>query len=131
MQRCRYPDVHAHSEKHIMFRRMFHAIRIVLHESPDSIQMEKVLCFLTEWLRIHIGRSDMDYVGHLQTANWSYAPALLDRHIEELLRDARAVLTGPDSEAVKLARSIRELRIVSAMDIGLDEALKLLKPFRN
>jgi hypothetical protein len=131
MQRCLYPDFYAHSEKHIMFRRMFHAIRIVLYESPNSILMEKVLSVLKEWLQMHIGGSDMDYVIHLRTAGWSYVPDLSDRLIQELLRDARAVLKGPKSEAVELARSIRELRIELGMDIGLDEALNLLRPFRN
>lgn len=66
MEEYGYPDLRRHQERHRGIRRFVYALRVVAGEHPSSIDPEKMLLFLRDWLTNHIGKSDMDYVQHIR-----------------------------------------------------------------
>jgi len=60
-----YPKLDEHRDGHDALRHQIDAISNDYQRAPDSIDLEKVCVFLTEWLSEHILKSDMDYVPYL------------------------------------------------------------------
>lgn len=74
MEEYNYPGVAAHKRLHRRLARTVHAIRKVFAENPKSIDPNKLLNFLKEWLVQHILNQDTKYTPYFrgeQEANTS------------------------------------------------------------
>ncbi len=145
MEQYRYPGLEVHKERHRGILRFVYALRVVAREDPYRIDPEKMLNFLRDWLVNHIGKSDMDYVAHIQdhlsrtgpggdagephhephleetTLNLLIRPdsVLVIQHAAEILRSG-----GPD--ALELEHHIQKLLTHSTFEIPKDHCYELV-----
>ena len=133
-----YAGFYAHRERHLMFRRFFRAIQIVMREDPSYIDHAAVTAFLADWLVRHVGGSDMDYVQHLKGGDYQYTgsetdtpEALSDDDIAEALKDAKQILRNGGSRAFELRRTLHDMRIKSALDVSVKDAKTLIAQLRK
>lgn len=136
MRIYQYPDFYEHRKKHLMFRKYFLAIRLLYLDSPDNIDMDRVLKFLTEWLINHVGKSDLsiaEAVAHFETEegkeNRSLPYALGELEVDRLLKEAQMVLSTPSPQSIELQRAIHDLHVEQILDMDLEEARDILRPF--
>ncbi len=133
-----YAGFYAHRERHLMFRRFFRAIQIVMRHDPSYVDHSAVTAFLADWLVRHVGHSDMDYVQHVHGGAYEYAGpetdtpvSLSDADIAEALKDAEKTLQDGGPRAFELRRTLHDMRIKSALDISVEDAKKLLAQLRK
>jgi len=133
-----YAGFYAHRERHLMFRRYFRAIQIVMKEDPAYIDRAAVAAFLADWLVRHVGQSDMDYVQHIKGGDYAFSdsakgtPAeLSESDIEDALKDAKRVLRDGGRNAVTLCHALHEMRVKSALDLSVEDAKTLLTQLRK
>lgn len=136
MRIYQFPDFYEHRKKHLMFRKYFLAIRLLYTDTPDSIDMDRVLLFLTEWLINHVGKSDLaiaEAVAVFETEgeeeHRTQPFSLSEMEVDRLLKEAQSVLTTPSPQSVELQRAIHDLHVEQILDMDLDEAREIMQPF--
>ncbi|MEQ9488808.1 MAG: bacteriohemerythrin [Alphaproteobacteria bacterium] len=60
-----YPDLAAHHMKHLEFVRVILAIRKIEQDCPEKLDPDKLLLYLSKWLRMHIMQTDRQYLPYL------------------------------------------------------------------
>ncbi|PIW27316.1 MAG: hypothetical protein COW30_10920 [Rhodospirillales bacterium CG15_BIG_FIL_POST_REV_8_21_14_020_66_15] len=66
MDEYRFPHLQAHRKLHHDFVRMIYGIRKVEAESPEKLDLKKMLVFLEGWLRRHVLKADREYIPYLK-----------------------------------------------------------------
>lgn len=65
MQSAHTPECAAHIRAHRKFTHMIEVLAEIHAEDPQQVDIEKVLGFLTDWLKNHILKTDLNYVPYL------------------------------------------------------------------
>ena len=66
MERAHYPELKAHKKKHYIAAEQIFELEKIYLEAPDTIDGQKVVRFLSDWLCSHILGADMKFVPYLQ-----------------------------------------------------------------
>ncbi len=139
-----YPGLRVHKERHRGIRCFVFALRVVAVERPSRIDPEKLLLFLRDWLTNHIGKSDMDYVKHInqQLSQGENCPVSIDtrRPVEEitltlalspddtlLLQQVAEILRGHREDALRLESAVQNILARHTFDIPLEDCEVLVK----
>lgn len=140
MEEYGYPDLRMHKERHRGIRRFVFALRVVATEHPHRIDPQKTLNFLQDWLVNHIGKSDMDYVGHIRERMSEEGVGLDQPLFDEvlpseivtmklrmppddalLIRQVAEVLRGRRAGAMELERTVQDILNRNLFEIPAEE----------
>ena len=66
LEQAGYPDFDKHRATHRDFNHVINSLAEMYHQAPDSVNINKVIDFLSEWLTEHILKTDMDYVAYVR-----------------------------------------------------------------
>lgn len=66
LEQAGYPEYDTHCATHRDFTHIIDSLAELYHQDPDSVDINKVIDFLGDWLTEHILKTDMDYVAYVR-----------------------------------------------------------------
>ena len=66
LEQAGYPEFDKHRATHRDFNHVINSLAEMYRLDPDSVDINKVINFLSDWLTEHILKSDMDYVPYVR-----------------------------------------------------------------